>query len=814
MTQTESRSLDIQHSVSDSDPVSLEGQLQVRNDHLTGQSSWVWKRRLVVFNFESGGSISIYRECKFKPPARLRTQQPASVLQTVYSKLHRGVYFRDDSTSNLVTVIASDMPWIAKDVYNDPTSFVVEIPASQHNNDAAYLSCREDDAFEDAEINFLSDDDDGVSLSDNGEGSFDDKNWGAHDVHQDLTIAKTLGKPLRIYFRCDVGSNEKALWLKAFSKCDRLSRDTCKKKSVFSALTSTIHLGSSRTRSVASERIARDSRHLDMSEDRVDITTADLTDHVEFLARGKGTGRDKEFRVLPAHAYPHRWLTKEEMRQEMVLPSEYFHDLRVKGCEDKEIGSLKVEVLQCLGLPKLDRVSDSDSVVYFVCGAYAFATDVIHNRTNPMWLRKTRRACEFPLFHGYARLYAGVFDDESRKVKDDFAGRVVIDLARLRPRSTYDVTLPLRLSTHVYSRRKRGALRLRLTLNWHSERDALLSYLPDTLRIPLPQHSTPNYKTTVMCSDQKAFRNIAITVHGAHLPGRFTFNQMRAAIREINFTRKCVFTGLRGNVRDTKQWQNPAMSAFVFLSWMHCIFANTFSLVPAYVMLYFLLLLMRNYARYGIDGPCLRGFIPPTWEELFMALVWGTDPSFHAIKPLELGIRPPPRAKRKSPEPTFRTERSISVEPQLRATTHVPKGKQLLRALGFLPEDRSDPDEHHLEFPFADGKDYPKFTVEECLVTQRKTHSRKPSGSGSCHDDNSSTVLSNITDDDHRSRVIPRFPIDMDLQRMMRKDSSGTRDYDEEEDNFAARKAVISQGMLMWCRFYLSSFHGLTLFGN
>jgi len=336
---------------------------------------------------------------------------------------------------------------------------------------------------------------------------------------------------------------------------------------------------------------------------------------------------------------------------------------------------------------------------------------------------------------------------------------------------------------------------LRLTLNWHSERDALLSYLPDTLRIPLPQHSSPNYKTTVMCSDQKAFRNIAITVHGAHLPGRFTFNQMRAAIREINFTRKCVFTALRRNFREIWQWQNPAMSAFVFLSWMHCIFANTFSLVPAYVMLYFLLLLMRNYAKYSIDGPGVRGFIPPTWEELFVALVRGGDPDFHAIDPLELGPRPSPLNRKRSPDSIIRSGNDPGGISQCKVNTHNPKGKVLLKALGFLPEGQVDPNDDHLEFPFADGKDYPKFTVEECLVTQGKSHSRKPSGSGSFPDENSSTVLSNITDDDQRTRVMPRFPIDMDLQRMMRKDSSGTRDYDEEEDNFAARRAVISQGM-------------------
>lgn len=470
MTQAESHSLDIQNSVSNSvsnsDPLFLQGHLQVRKGRFSGQSSWVWKRRCVVFSFEHGGSFSIYREDKSVSSTRSSKHQPASVLRTVYSKLQRGISPRDESKANgnLVLTIASDLPWIAKDVEKDPTTFVVEIATEDSKTDTL-LQSRHSTIFEDeeAEGNFLSDDDNdddyGSSMSDNG-GTvcLEDKASGVDDLAQDLRIAKASGKPLRIYFRCDVSSNEKALWLKAFSKCGRLSVDLRKKKTMLSSLTSTIHWGSSRTRSIANERIAHDTRQLDSSEDQFDLGTADLTNHVEFLARGKGTGRDKEFRVLPSYAYPHRWLTKEEMREEMVLPSEYFHDLRVPGCKDKQIGSLKVEVLQCLGLPKLDRVTDSNSVVYLVCGSYAFSTDVIYNRTNPMWLRKTRRACVFPLFHGYARLYAGVFDDDSRKVKDDFAGRVVIDLARLRPRSTVSARTAPRTGRNVSGTRPLASL--------------------------------------------------------------------------------------------------------------------------------------------------------------------------------------------------------------------------------------------------------------------------------------------------------------------------------------------------------------------
>lgn len=822
-------------SSSDGPISSLEGKLHVRKGRSSGHltTSWSWKHRFVYLHFNDGGSISVYKEC---PEAHSRVllldsiieQPPTSALRTAYSRIHGSRSSRDQSRAdgNLELDITSDLPWVAKDVENDPVTFIVEIStlssvsggggdstlyggsmghsALTVDTSATFLSAAADvDDYQDDLTAFASDDD-----NDDEDESVMDEDGGEEeqfetteqqgivpsrqdDFLDELNCALSKGKPLRLYFRCGVGTNEKALWLNAFQKIGRLSKDIHRKKTLFF---NSFSMGSSRIRKKANERIALDARQLDLSETPVDSDTADLTNDVEVLARGgKGTVKDKEFRILPAYSYPHRWFTKSEMREEMVLPSEHFHDLRIPGCKDKEIGSLKVEVLQCLGLPKLDRGSDTDALVYLVCGSYAFATDVIGNRTNPMWLRKTRRACIFPLFHGYSRLYVGVFDYEGRKIKDDFAGRVSVDLARLRPRSSYDVTLPLRLSTHVYSRRGRGAVRIRFTLNWYSERDAMLSYLPKSLRIPLPQHSKPNFETTVMCTDQKAFRNIAITVHGAHFPGRFTFNQMRAALREINFTRKFIFTSLRQSLRDLKQWQNPAMSSFVFLSWMHCIYANSFSLVPAYAVLFFLLFLMRNYAKYCTDAPGQRGFIPPSWEELFMALVRGGDPEFYSIEQLELGV--PSRSKStESCSPTADDFRNS----QYKVATHKPRGQKLLQALGFLSDQHRDPNEDHLEFPFADGRDYPKFSVRECLVTHGPGAVAQPITGNLQSDDGMSTLEPGISDGElHQNGVTSRFPLDMDLQRMMRKDSSGTKDFDEEENNFHTTRAVMSQGRLL-----------------
>lgn len=746
----------------------------------------------------------------------------SSILKSFHNWMSRNASIEMKDTRHGLEIvdfdITHDLPWVAKDVARDSATFVVEIPtassAKQSISDAsindaplngkktatAVGSTRN---IQDSVTTVDLDSPDAESLDNsidmNGFGELPSFDYGAdgavkdddinngfhsHDLSRELAYARKNGKPLRIYFRCEKGSVEKALWLRALDTFGRLSSEFRRQRGIRNAIMAPLQLGSNRARirSQESAFLARDTRNLDLTENAEDAPEID-NNSVDMLVFGPQETHNREFRVVPDYAYPHRWMTVKEMRQEMLLTSEHFHDLRVPGCKQKEIGSLRVEVLQCLGLPKLNRTSDTDGVVYLVCGEYSFCTDVIPNRQNPMWLRKSRRACDFPLFHGYANLYVGVFGYEPRKAKDDFAGRVQLNLSKLRPGSIYDIILPLRLSVHVYSRRKRGAIRLRFCLTYASQRDAVLSYIPRKINIPLPQNSTPNYDVSVRCTDARAFRNIAITVHGAHLPSRFTFVQMRAAIREINFTRKYILTAIRQTISDLRQWRCPTMSAYAFLSWMHCIYMNQFSLVPAYVVLYCLINLMCNYVRYNTDEPVQCGFIPPSWEELFAALLWGSDNGYRAIQPLELTINKFTRRKRRA------AQLVNDKNSNFKASTHVPLGKDLMRALGLVSKSKSA-EEEHLEFPFSNGLSYPKFGVKDCLVQHRKCDS------DTFHESTDYVLQGRERSGSHDSvnNPLSRFSLDMDLQNVMRRDSSGTKEFDEEEKNFIAARAVIARG--------------------
>ena len=261
----------------------------------------------------------------------------------------------------------------------------------------------------------------------------------------------------------------------------------------------------------------------------------------------------KVLRVKPYHCFaPHKvFMTEEEIYHNMLRPTEvvdglvsslkpWYHIPEVELTElekkywgsshDGRIGSLRVEVLSCVGISKYK----SDISVYLVCGDAAFATDVIHGSRSPMWPQSSRRAACFPIFHAYARLYVGVFDVTKRKKSenDSFCGRVEIGIPSLRPDTEYDVSLPLRVSSFIYDRRPRGVVRLRLSLHWFSERAAVLSYLP------APRNISSTYRSvespSISCADPKTFRNVAFTIHGQELPGKYTREAFQATMREFN----------------------------------------------------------------------------------------------------------------------------------------------------------------------------------------------------------------------------------------------------------------------------------------
>lgn len=390
-----------------------------------------------------------------------------------------------------------------------------------------------------------------------------------------------------------------------------------------------VHKGIMEARKVARSVVGGQTRGLANSAATLSLSAVR---DIEKLSQKKGKNTaDERFKVVPDYAYPNTRMNREDLRLEMNKKSAFFHDLRLPS-EEKGVGQIAVEILQCFGIPKSDLLKETSAFCVGVCGPHAFKTDVMPPVANPMWLSKMRRACIFPVHEAYTRLYIGVFGAGEKK--DGFAGRVVIHLSRLRPNCTYDVSLPLRRFAHVFSREQRGAIRFRVHLQWFSERKALTSYFPRGM-----PKVEPNERVVVPCCDAKAFQNVARVVHGDDMPGRFSIKRMQAAIREINFTRIHVLRYLRKReFRNICLWENKIISGFVFVAWMHCVYTASVTYIPGHLLTLLLLYLWKNYANYAMESPVQNGFLQPSWEELFLSLLLGNEGQSY-IQPLEMEMK-------------------------------------------------------------------------------------------------------------------------------------------------------------------------------
>ncbi|KAI2511283.1 Protein kinase C conserved region 2 [Fragilaria crotonensis] len=414
--------------------MSLEGTLWCRKGKTKS-----WKRRLVVLKLEQEGIFECYKVLNY---GRSR------MLKDVYSQLHRqasvGSIIRDSGSQTLQLLLGRDTPWIARDIPNDPSTFVIEIPTDNlqvlnslifEGSQQAFLGSIQTESFDEGPDGDITTGDDQATQSAQMDASLldisDRPNMTLSSrtkLERDFKSAQKKQVPLRLYFNCPRSGNEKALWLRGFAKVDRLGEPWDKRN--FFGKIAQIGMATSRIRRDVFADFTRDARQLEIGvlspsyKPLKNPTMPNIEEHIE----------RREFMVYPTYCYPHVWMTQSELLEECNLPSTTMHDLRIDSMMGKEIGTLRVEVLQCFGLPKLDRNSESDAVCYLVCGSYAFATDVIPNNAHPIWPRKSRRGCLFPVFHGYARLFVGVFDDDVGP-RDDVAGRVVIDLSRLRPTS-------------------------------------------------------------------------------------------------------------------------------------------------------------------------------------------------------------------------------------------------------------------------------------------------------------------------------------------------------------------------------------------
>mmetsp|Transcript_33231 Transcript_33231/g.71817 ORF Transcript_33231/g.71817 Transcript_33231/m.71817 type:complete len:1016 (-) Transcript_33231:462-3509(-) len=431
---------------------------------------------------------------------------------------------------------------------------------------------------------------------------------------------------------------------------------------------------------------------------------------------------EQEFRCFPLYCFPNTWMTKRDLVAELPRKSKRFHDLR-RNAPD-EIGNLKVEVLQCIGLPKMDRVGLSDPYCFVVCGSKSFVTDVIPDNCNPCWLPPTRRACIMPIHNAYSQVYVGVFDYDGEKTSDDFIGRVVVDIHQLPSGCTLSVTLPLRENSRVYNENRLGSIRLRLRLDWTGggERAALLSYLPKRNLLSDIQKRTAKYlkdPVTVECPDAKSFHNVALTVYGKDMPGRFTNDMKDAVAKEVALIRIFVIRTSKTKIVDLIRWRNPVISLYFFYGWMRFVITTSGTFLAMYVLSLFFIFMVRNYLKYNINSPASRFLGRRTIGGMTRALLVNQG-----------GFK----------GPTLDDNQGIShsIERAILWMAGIPKN--------------STPDswkgEDHAEFPFSTGSVYTKASSDEAaaMPVWEAEEAAEAAEDHFSDESNSSDILDNVDD--------------------------------------------------------------------
>ncbi len=124
-----------------------------------------------------------------------------------------------------------------------------------------------------------------------------------------------------------------------------------------------------------------------MNKHKKDLASQNLQ-AIESMARKEGPNHaDEAFQIFPNHSYPNTKMTRTQLRKNMNAPSAFYHDLRMprlSGNSNRTLGKLRVEVMQCFGLPTTSLIKEVSAYAVAVMGSAAFQTDIIPNVANPM----------------------------------------------------------------------------------------------------------------------------------------------------------------------------------------------------------------------------------------------------------------------------------------------------------------------------------------------------------------------------------------------------------------------------------------------
>lgn len=128
-------------------------------------------------------------------------------------------------------------------------------------------------------------------------------------------------------------------------------------------------------------------------------------------------------------------------------------------------------------------------------------TPVIDDELSPHWLPWTQRAFRFGILHPASMLYLGVFDYDLG-TNHEAIGRVAINISNYQRDTTYCLKFHLHKSSNVTDRTPHGVITVRLRVEMHDEKAALMAALK------------PRPKIHVNVKKEKSFQVVRYTCFG------------------------------------------------------------------------------------------------------------------------------------------------------------------------------------------------------------------------------------------------------------------------------------------------------------
>ena len=299
-----------------------------------------------------------------------------------------------------------------------------------------------------------------------------------------------------------------------------------------------------------------------------------------------------------------------------------------------EVGVLSVEVLEASGLPNLDSIGLTDCFALVAFEHTVARTCTIENSLEPRWHAEAPRAFRLPIRHPHSTLYVALFDDDQLDTPlgaltlkdDDPVGRVLLQISTLRPATVIDAWWPLQHKPCGERLGVRGAVRLRLSVDWFGERTLLLhpvTRLYRSLRNPNEAESGAQLRLRHRRAEQATL----YALYGAQPERQYSWAVLReylAEVARILLQLKAVVPAARALLF----WRTPVASAAVCVGWQLLTFYPRY--IPSLLALLAVKFLNATYAR-AASAPRLLQPLPfwPLLASLAAPAGW------RAIAPLD-----------------------------------------------------------------------------------------------------------------------------------------------------------------------------------